>query len=83
MEEQSREFLEKLKGLPAFAKQHKNVLEYQEIMDYFKGIPLNETQCEKILDYLDKQGVDVLRTGETDTLDDILLDEEEEVDLSE
>ena len=83
MEEQSREFLEKLKGLLAFAKQHKNVLEYQEIMDYFKGIPLNEAQCEKILDYLEKQGVDVLRTEEADALDEMLLDDEEDVDLSE
>lgn len=83
MEEQSREFLEKLKGLLVFAKQHKNVLEYQEIMDYFKGIPLNEAQCEKILDYLEKQGVDILRTEETDALDEMLLDDEENVDLSE
>lgn len=84
MEEQNKEFLEKLKGLLAFAKDHKNVLEYQEILDYFKDIPLNEAQCAKILDYLDKQGVDVLQTSEADTLDEMLLnEEEEEIDLSE
>ena len=53
MEEHSKEFLEKLKGLLAFAKEHKNALEHQEIVDYFKGISLTETQSEKILDYLD------------------------------
>lgn len=52
MEEHSKEFLEKLKGLLAFAKEHKNALEHQEIVDYFKGIPFSETQSEKILDYL-------------------------------
>ena len=47
MEEHSKEFLEKLKGLLAFAKEHKNALEHQEIVDYFKGISLTETQSEK------------------------------------
>ena len=72
MQEQNKEFLEKLKGLLVFARQHKNALEYQEVMDYFKGITLNEAQCEKILSYLDEQGVDVLREEEA-ALDDILL----------
>ena len=66
MEEHSKEFLEKLKGLLAFAKEHKNALEHQEIVDYFKGISLTETQSEKILDYLDEHGVDVLRQKDAD-----------------
>ena len=82
MQEQNKEFLEKLKGLLVFARQHKNALEYQEVMDYFKGITLNEAQCEKILSYLDEQGVDVLREEEA-ALDDILLEEENPVDISE
>lgn len=76
-----KEFLEKLKGLLAFAKEHKNALEHQEIVDYFKGISLTETQSEKILDYLDEHGVDVLRQKDADALED--LEEEEEVDVSE
>ena len=79
MEEHSKEFLEKLKGLLAFAKEHKNALEHQEIVDYFKGISLTETQSEKILDYLDEHGVDVLRQKDADALED--LEEEEEVDV--
>ena len=81
MEEHRKEFLEKLKGLLAFAKEHKNALEHQEIVDYFKGISLTETQSEKILDYLDEHGVDVLRQKDADALED--LEEEEEVDVSE
>ena len=75
MEEHSKEFLEKLKGLLAFAKEHKNALEHQEIVDYFKGISLTEIQSEKILDYLDEHGVDVLRQKDADALED--LEEEE------
>ena len=75
MEEHSKEFLEKLKGLLAFAKEHKNALEHQEIVDYFKGISLTEIQ-----DYLDEHGVDVLRQKDADALED--LEEEEEVDVS-
>ena len=77
MEEHSKEFLEKLKGLLAFAKEHKNALEHQEIVDYFKGISLTEIQSEKILDYLDEHGVDVLRQKDADALED--LEEEEEL----
>ena len=65
----------------AFAKEHKNALEHQEIVDYFKGISLTEIQSEKILDYLDEHGVDVLRQKDADALED--LEEEEEVDVSE
>ena len=82
MQEQNKEFLNKLKGLLTFARQHKNALEYQEVIDYFKGIPLSEEQCEKILSYLDEQGVDVLREDEA-ALDHMLLEEDEPVDLSE
>ena len=71
MEEHSKEFLEKLKGLLAFAKEHKNALEDQEIVDYFKGISLTETQSEKILDYLDEHGVDVLRQKDADALEEL------------
>ena len=82
LQEQNKEFLNKLKGLLTFARQHKNALEYQEVIDYFKGIPLSEEQCEKILSYLDEQGVDVLREDEA-ALDHMLLEEDEPVDLSE
>ena len=47
MEEHSKEFLEKLKGLLAFAKEHKNALEHQEIVDYFKGIRLPRHRAKK------------------------------------
>ena len=54
-------FAEKIKELLNMAKKKKNVLEYQEISDFFADMPLEEEQMEKVLEYLDQNNVDVLR----------------------
>lgn len=76
-------FDEKLTGLLAVAKKKKNVLEYQEIVDYFADVPMGEEQFEKILETLEQNNVDVLRITEVDDVDDeeIILSEEDEVDV--
>ncbi len=76
-------FDEKLNGLLAVAKKKKNVLEYQEIVDYFAEIPMGEEQFEKIFETLEQNNVDVLRITEVDDVDDeeIILSEEDEVDV--
>ncbi|MBD5546592.1 MAG: RNA polymerase sigma factor RpoD [Lachnospiraceae bacterium] len=76
-------FDEKLTGLLAIAKKKKNVLEYQEIVDYFADIAMGEEQFEKTLETLEQNGVDVLRITEVDDVDDeeIILSEEDEVDV--
>lgn len=76
-------FDEKVKELLAAAKKKKNVLEYQEISEFFSDMQLEEEQFEKILEVLDQNNVDVLRITEEDDLDDeeIILSEEEEVDV--
>lgn len=77
-------FEEKLKQLLATAKKKKNVLEYQEIADFFAELALNEEQLEKVVEHLERSGVDVLRiTNEDDVIDDeeIILTEEDEVDM--
>ena len=77
-------FLEKIKELMNMAKKKKNVLEYQEISEFFADMPLEEEQFEKILEMLDQNGVDVLRITETDDLvddEEIILTEEDEVDV--
>ena len=74
----------KLKELLAVAKKKKNVLEYQEINDFFKDMPLEEEQFERILELLEQNNVDVLRiTDDDDDLpdDDLLLVDEEEMDM--
>ncbi len=74
---------EKIKELLALAKKKKNVLEYQEVSDFFADMALGEEQFENVLDALDKSGIDVLRITEDDDVDDeeIILTEEDEVDV--
>ncbi|MCM1552496.1 MAG: RNA polymerase sigma factor RpoD [Butyrivibrio sp.] len=75
-------FDEKVKELLAMAKKKKNVLEYQEISEFFSDMQLEEEQFEKILEVLDQNNVDVLRITEEDDIDDeeIILSDEDEVD---
>ena len=53
MEMNMGKFSEKLVGLLELAKKKKNVLEYQEISDYFKDQPLDAEQMDKIFDFLE------------------------------
>lgn len=83
-EEKEAEFMEKLQGLLAMAKKKKNMLEYQEISDYFRELELNAEQFEKILDFLEANNIDVLRiTDDDDDVDEELLlnDDEEEIEV--
>jgi RNA polymerase primary sigma factor len=80
MDENIVKFTERLKELLAFAEKKKNVLEYQEVNDFFADMELDAQRIEKIYDYLDKHNVDVLRISEEDEEEDIILDEDEELE---
>ena len=87
MDENIAKFTERLKELLAFAKKKKNVLEYQEVNDFFADMDLDPHKIEKIYDYLEKHNVDVLRLTDAaeDDEDDIIPDDEEDtepIDLS-
>ena len=82
--EKEEKFQAKLKEFLALAKKKKNVLEYQEISDFFQDMELNAEQFEKILDFLETSNIDVLRITDDDddaVDDEILLDDEEEVEV--
>ena len=79
MEMNMGKFSEKLVKLLELAKKKKNVLEYQEINDFFKDQPLDVEQMEKVFDFLEASGVDVLRITEN-IGDDIILDDDLEID---
>ena len=90
MEMDKEKFMEKLKGLMDMGKKKKNMLEYREVTDYFQDMPISDEQMDKVLEYLEAHGIDVLRISENDSdVDDLLLisddeinlDEEEEVDM--
>ena len=63
-------FEEKIKNLLAMAKKKKNVLEYQEINDFFSDMTLEEDQFDRILETLEQNNVDILRITEEDDVDD-------------
>ena len=80
-EEMKQKFQEKLVELLALGKKKKNILEYQEISDFFKDMPLEAEKMELILDYLDHNGIDVLRISDDDDDDEIILSEEDDVEV--
>ena len=53
MDENMVKFHEKLKELLQYAKNKKNVLEYDEINDFFADLEIDANQMEKIYDYLE------------------------------
>ena len=75
----SEQFLAKLNELLETAKKKKNILEYQEISEYFKDMNLNAEQFEEILEFLETHNIDVLRISDDD--EDILLDDDDEVEV--
>ncbi len=90
MEMDQEKFLEKLKELIALGKKNKNMLEYQEIKKFFQDTAVSDEQMDKVLEFMESQGVDVLRISENDMNqeellimndEDANLDEEEEVDM--
>lgn len=87
---QQEQFTKALLGLVDLAKTKKNILQYGEINDAFKGLELTEDKMDLVLEYLEKQkidivnaeiGVDVAEDLILDNDDDIILDEEEEVEI--
>lgn len=81
-EETKAKFREKLKSLLELGKKKRNILEYQEISDFFRDMNLDEEKMEKVLDFLEANKVDVLRISDgDDDEDDIILDDEDEVEV--
>ncbi len=77
-------FMERVKGLISLARKKKNIMEYQEVNDYFADMQLGEEQFEKLIELLERSNIDVLRITEEDDLppdEEIILSEEDEVDM--
>ncbi len=89
MNEAQEQFLKTLESLKALARTKKNTLEYEEIQNAFNGtgIELTEDKIDMVLEYLEKNHVDILQgkspdDGADDSADDLLLESEEDVLLS-
>ncbi len=75
--EEERKFLEKLEALKKLAVSKRNVLELAEINGFFNDIGLDEEKTEKVIDFLENNGVDVLRIPEgKETDEEIMLEME-------
>ncbi|MCD7955391.1 MAG: RNA polymerase sigma factor RpoD [Lachnospiraceae bacterium] len=97
MNEVQEQFLKALEGLKTLAASKKNTLQYDEIMGAFPGIELTEAQMDMILEYLEKNHIDVVQGKMPDEVpedtpdageelllepeDDILMSEHEEIEL--
>ena len=63
MEDNKLLFAKKLEELITTAKKKKNVLEYQEVIDALSSLALDAEQSEKVFDYLEAKGIDILRVS--------------------
>ena len=84
-DEMQKKFEERLAELKAFAKKKKNVLEPGEIADFFSEYELSEDNFDRIYEFMEENGIDLLTIVEEEEEDvpdeDIDLSEEEEVDV--
>ena len=89
MDQETVVFSEQLSALLRAAKDNKNTVTYEEIEEYFKELTLKEQDIEKIMEFLEVNGVDVLKTVDSKEDDDVLMlsdedeagEEDEEIDL--
>lgn len=81
-QEQRLNFQQKLIEILELGKKKKNMLEYQENADFFKDLNLDPEKFEMVIDYLEQNGIDVLKISNDDDVDDdIILDDEDEVEV--
>ena len=64
----------KLNDLMAIAKKRKNVLDNTEILDFLSELELDLDQMEKVYEFLEAQGIDLLGTAELEDEPDRELD---------
>ena len=77
-------FEEKLKELKTFAKKKKNVIEPSEIADFFNEIELSEEAYDRIYEFMEQNGIDLLKIVEEEEEipeEEIDLSDEEEIDV--
>ena len=85
MDEKALGLEEKLQRLLAEAKKKKNVLEEQEVQNFFSTDNLDSEKWDMVFDFLDANKVDILRIGNDDDMEPDLFEEDidlEQIDLS-
>ena len=81
---QQEQFTKALLGLVDLAKTKKNVLQYGEINDAFKGLELTEDKMDLVLEYLERQKIDIVNAEVgVDAAEDLILDNDDDIILTE
>lgn len=84
MDETVVKFTKSMEKLLKAARGNNNTLELAEINDAFEGLELTPEKMDWVLDYLEKQKVDVVTTRETEEEEEdpfILSEEDEEIEI--
>lgn len=82
MDELQKQFTKILTKLVEDAKTKKNVLTYKQVNDAFASMPINEEKMDLILEYLEKNNIDVLQDDNVEDTTELLLDTDDEMILS-
>ena len=82
MDELQEQFTKILTKLVEDAKTKKNVLTYKQVNDAFASMPINEEKMDLILEYLEKNNIDVLQDDNVEDTTELLLDTDDEMILS-
>jgi len=87
MNEVQEQFLKALENLKAYARSQKNTVKYDDIMNAFPGVELTESKMDMILEYLEKNHIDVVQgkmpdEAPDDNADDLLLEPEDDILMS-
>ena len=69
------DFEKKLEMIVADAKKNKGELTNRELMGYFKSVILSPDKIDKIYDYMEKNGIDVIFDEKEEELDPELFEE--------
>ena len=75
--DEQAQFLESLNALVELGKKKDGVLDFSDINMMFQNMDLDGDRTEKILDYLEQNGI-VAMVSDTDAEDDIILDVDDE-----
>ena len=82
MDELQEQFKKILEDLVALAKTKRNILTYKEINDAFASMQISEEKMDYVLEYLEKNNIDILHEENSDVDAEFLLDNEDETLLS-
>lgn len=77
-DDEKHKFHEKMMALKELAKNKKNVLELSEINNFLSDIALDEEKTERVIEFLETNGIDVLQISDDRDNEDALILELEE-----